>query len=197
VISGEVAVQLLQHLGTISAQLGSQTSRRHPKSSARSPHADVVKIANLAQLVNVIAPLMTREDVLVRSIFHPFRMMSERRQGVALHALVDGPTYPTRALGDVPFVDASAIQDGTTLHVFAVNRSIDQTAPLRVEIAGAVVQALANAELLTGPGAKAANTFDAEPLVAPVPFDEVRVKDGDATLDLPPLSFVAATLQLA
>ena len=160
-------------------------------------HADVVKIANLAQIVNVISPLMTRtHDVLVQSIFHPFRMMSERRQGLALRTVVDGPTYATQKHGDVPFIDASAILDKTTLQVFAVNRSVDKAAPLRVAIAGATIQGLSKAELLTGSGPKAANAFDSEPMVSPVRFDEAQMKDGNAILELPPLSFVAATFRL-
>ena len=46
-------------------------------------HADVVKIANLAQIVNVIAPILTRgDDLLIQSIFYPFEMFSKRRTGV-------------------------------------------------------------------------------------------------------------------
>ena len=57
-------------------------------------HADVVKIANLAQVVNVIAPLVTQgDDLLVQSIYHPFQMVSRRRHGVSLRTVIDGPTY--------------------------------------------------------------------------------------------------------
>ena len=48
-------------------------------------HADVVRIANLAQVANVIAPVLTRGDeLLVQSIFHPFAMFSQRRAGTSL-----------------------------------------------------------------------------------------------------------------
>jgi len=161
-------------------------------------HAGVVKIANLAQVVNVIAPLLTRGDeLLVQSIYHPFRMMSQRRHGISLHTVVDGPTYPTRAHGAVPVIDASAILDGNTLHVFAVNRSVDQAAPVVIELAGASLGALVDAEVLTGTGPKSANAFDATPEVAPQEYGEVRLKGGSAVFDLPPLSFVAATLRVA
>ena len=103
-------------------------------------HADCVKIANLAQIVNVIAPLLQHGTVtsfLVQSIYHPFRMMSERRNGISLRTVVDGPTYATRPRRAVPMIDASAILDGDVLHVFAVNRSVDQATPVRVKLAGA------------------------------------------------------------
>ena len=48
-------------------------------------HADVLKIANIAQIVNVIAPILTRgDDLLIQSIFYPFEMFAKRRDGVAL-----------------------------------------------------------------------------------------------------------------
>src|SRR5512143_3780052 len=53
-------------------------------------HADAVKIANLAQIVNVIAPLQTRgDDLLVQSIFYPFEMYARRREGVSLQVVTE------------------------------------------------------------------------------------------------------------
>ena len=98
-----------------------------------------MKIANLAQVVNVIAPLVTQgDDLLVQSIYHPFKMVSRRRHGVSLRTVVDGPTYATRTHGVVPVIDASAILDGDTLHVFAVNRSVDEAAPVGIEVARSI-----------------------------------------------------------
>jgi len=63
-------------------------------------HADVVKIANIAQIVNVIAPVLTRGDeMLIQSIFYPFEMVSRRRDGVALRVIVDGPIYESTRHG--------------------------------------------------------------------------------------------------
>jgi len=157
--------------------------------------ADVVKIANLAQVVNVIAPLRTRGDALLRqTIFHPFRMVAGRRQGTALHVAVDGPTARSRSLGDVPLVDVAAIGDGGSLHVFAVNRSPEQAAPVRIGVPGASLSP-AGGELLTGPGADAANTWEAPDVVAPEPF-AAGADGADVVFELPPLSFAAVTLSL-
>jgi alpha-N-arabinofuranosidase len=160
-------------------------------------HADVVKIANLAQVVNVIAPLLTRGDeLLVQAIFHPFRMFSRRREGVALRVGQSGPSYEARTQGATPYLDASAILGDGRLHVFAVNRSTSEAAPLRVEWLDGGVAALADAELLTGPDAKAANTFERPDVVAAHPFEAVRVAGGVASLELPPLSLVALSLRV-
>lgn len=161
-------------------------------------HADVVKIANLAQIVNVIAPLVTRGDeLLVQSIYHPFHMMTRRRKGTALQVQVHGPTYPTRAHGPVEVIDASAIVDDGALHVFVVNRSIDAHAPVTIDVAGQVLTGLAEAELLTGRDPKIANTFEAPTAVAPVAFDDVAFDGATASFELPPLSFAALTLRFA
>jgi alpha-N-arabinofuranosidase len=160
-------------------------------------HADVVKIANLAQVVNVIAPLLTRGDeLLVQSIFHPFRMFSQRREGVALRVGQSGPSYEARTHGTTPSVDASAILGDGLLHVFAVNRSTSEAAPLRVEWLGGAIAGLASAELLTGPDAKAANSFERPDVVAARSFDAVRVAGGAAALELPPLSLAALSLRV-
>jgi alpha-N-arabinofuranosidase len=160
-------------------------------------HADVVKIANLAQIVNVIAPLLTRGDeLLVQSIFHPFEMMSRRRDGVSLRVAVDGPSYEGRTSGRVPFVDASAILGEGVLHVFLTNRSERAAAPVSIEPAGSSVAALASAEILTGPGPKAANSFEHPDVVAARPFDGVLVRAGRARLKLPPLSMAALSLKV-
>ncbi len=160
-------------------------------------HADVVKIANLAQIVNVIAPLLTRgDDLLVQSTFHPFAMMSRRRAGDALRVAVDGPAYEGRTNGRVPFVDASAILGAGVLHVFLTNRSERTAAPVSIDPAGLSVAAVESAEILTGPGPKAANSFEHPDVVAARPFDEVSVRAGRARVKLPPLSMAALSLKV-
>jgi alpha-N-arabinofuranosidase len=161
-------------------------------------HADCVKIANLAQVVNVIAPILTRGDeMLIQTIYHPFQMFSKRRRGVALRPAVEGPSYRGTRQGEVHQVDCSAILDGTRLHVFAINRSQDQAAPLEVEVADRSVSRLVDAELLTGPDAKTSNSFDDPDAIRPVEFKDVTERNGRAHAVLPPLSLLAATLELA
>ena len=124
-------------------------------------HADVVKVANIAQIVNVSAPVMTDGDrLLVQSIYHPLRAFSRRRRGTALRLSLEGPTYVAKTNGTVPVIDASAILDGRRLHVFATNRDLAEPAPLSIALADGSIAALESAEIVTGPGPKAANSFD-------------------------------------
>jgi alpha-N-arabinofuranosidase len=159
-------------------------------------HADAVKIANIAQIANVIAPVLTRGDeLLVQTILYPFEMISRRRDGTALRIALDGPSYESPSHGVVPVVDASAILGEGTLSVFLTNRSLDEKAEVRVELAGAGggLAALRDAELLSGPGAKAANSFEQQDVVRSQPFAGAAVRNGVATVELPPLSFAAVT----
>ena len=107
------------------------------------------------------------------------------------------PSYLSPSYGEVHVVDTSAILDGARLQVFAVNRSADVEAPLEVALVDRSIAALESAELLTGPGPKAANSFDDPKVVLSLPFDSVDVREGRAHTTLPRLSVLAMTLQLA
>ena len=193
-------------------------------------HADVVKIANLAQIVNVIAPLLTRGDeLLIQSIFHPFEMFSQRRSGVALQIAQSGPTYAAKTNGQTPVIDASAILDrpgtGTTgvspvmrggspdptrpdaaaqesrranarLHVFLINRSLDEAAPVEIALGDGHLTAVESGQIVTGRDPKAANSFEQPNVVAAQDYREVSFAGGRATLKLPPLSFAAMTFRV-
>ena len=159
-------------------------------------HADVVKIANIAQIVNIIAPILAQPDGhLIQSIYWPFRMFSKRRTGVSLTARVEGPTYAAPSYGETTHLDASAILDGQRLHVFLTNRD-DGAAQVRVRLADARVTAATDAEIVTAPDPKTENDWDAPDRVTATPFDAYRIDADEITLEMPPMSFVAATLEL-
>jgi alpha-N-arabinofuranosidase len=164
-------------------------------------HADVVRIANIAQIVNVIAPVLTRGDeMLIQSIFYPFEMYSKRREGASLRVIVKGPTYESRNYGEAHLIDASAILDGDRLHIFVTNRNTGGPTKVNVELADGEIVDLESAEILTGPDAKAANTFEHPELVRSNPLAEadldVKISGGGLALEMPPLALVAMTLRL-
>jgi alpha-L-arabinofuranosidase len=96
----------------------------------------------------------------------------------------------------VHYLDCSAILGGSRLQVFATNRSQDEEMDLTIEVADRSIAALQSAELLTGPDAKAANSFDAPEVIRSKGFEGVQVRGGRAHTSLPPLSLLAATLEL-
>ncbi len=94
-------------------------------------HADTVKMACLAQIVNVIAPILTNKSgLLIQSIYYPFIAFSQHARGRSLKPIVSGPNVKAGERGDIPALDVSASHDPATgaLTAFIVNRS--QTTPI-------------------------------------------------------------------
>jgi alpha-N-arabinofuranosidase len=160
-------------------------------------HADVLKIANIAQIVNVIAPILTRGDDLLRqTIYYPFVMFSHRRKGVSLQPLVKGPGYESANYGYVNYLDTSAILGDGVLHCFLVNRSLEETAPVEIHYPGGTLSGKESAEIVTGPHPGMGNTLENPEAITNQSFRDVRVEENSARLILPPLSFTALTLNL-
>ena len=103
-------------------------------------HCDRVKIACLAQLVNVIAPIMTENGgrSWKQTIYYPFYFASRCARGEALQQITDTSKYDTRWYTDVPHVDTSAVlsEDGETLTIFAVNRDLEDAIILDCDLLG-------------------------------------------------------------
>lgn len=164
-------------------------------------HADVVKLANIAQIVNVIAPILTRGDeMLLQSSFYAFEMFSKRRHGTSLRPIIEGPMYDGRTNGRVCLVDSSAIIDGERLYFFATNRRIDKATTVQLRLMDKDIAALESGDLLTGPNATASNTYEKPDLVKSISFNEsdtsTKLDRGEFTMELPPLSAAALTFRL-
>jgi alpha-N-arabinofuranosidase len=124
-------------------------------------------------------------------------MYSRRKRGTALRVAVEGPGYEGKTHGRVDYVDSSAIRDGDQLHVFATNRNTTEAAEVEIRIAGANISRQISAELLTGKGAKEANSFEEPGRVRAEAFDAIKIESqGRARFELPPLSLAAVTLAL-
>ena len=103
-------------------------------------HSDRVKIACLAQLVNVIAPIMTEKDgkAWKQTIFYPFLHASLYGRGTAMKPSVKTGTHNTSKHDNVTDVEAAAVYDEKKdqLTVFAVNRCLDRKVPLELDLKG-------------------------------------------------------------
>lgn len=101
-------------------------------------NADRVKVACLAQLVNVIAPIMTETNggAWKQTIFYPFLHASRYGRGIALFPVVKSPTHPTKRHGDVTDIEAVAVFNPETeeVTVFAVNRNLEEDVVLDIDM---------------------------------------------------------------
>ena len=160
-------------------------------------HADVVRNANLSQIVNVIAPIRTRgDDMLIQSIYYTFKMFSSRRGGKSLKIDFRGPKYLTHKFGGVPYVDISATVNETVINLFAINRSVDHYAPLQVSVQREILNSVREAECFTGPSPKARNTFANPNELQSKPFNGFTISNSSLEGTLPPLSLVAVSLNI-
>jgi len=158
-------------------------------------HADTVKIANIAQLVNVIGPILTKSDALLKqSIFYAYRMISSRKGGVSLHSKVTGERYTSEAYGSVDYLDQAVTLDGRQVNLFLSNRS-DETMDISVHSDLALDEVISS-EILSAADPKTANSFEDPDQVVSMAFPGVSIKGSTATTTLPPYAFAAITLSV-
>jgi len=159
---------------------------------------DVLKIACLAQLVNVIAPILTRPDGILRqSIFYPFALFSRYASGDSLDLLVQAPTYATRMFGEQPLIDAAASYDAGQGKgaIFIVHRGRTEPLTLDLEWQGRAPYRVASISQVSGSDPKAANTFDTPDVIGIRPLPGAPVVDGRFRLQVPPLSLTVAVVE--
>ena len=101
-------------------------------------NADRVKIGCLAQLVNVIAPIMTENGgkVWKQTIFYPYMYASLYGNGTALKSAIECDSYKSNEGWDIPYLCSSVVDCGDRVVVFATNRSLDSDISLSVELDG-------------------------------------------------------------
>lgn len=156
-------------------------------------HTDRVHSASLAQLVNVIAPIMTEPGgrAYKQTTYYPFEQAAKFAAGDVLQVGIDAPTYETKKYGDVSTVDAVATRDPETgaVTVFAVNRHQDEAAQLRIDLRTLGDLDLVEATQLTHDDLTWRTTADDDARVVPVPNDTVKIVDGVLTAELPRVSW--------
>jgi alpha-N-arabinofuranosidase len=125
-------------------------------------HAATVRMANLAQLVNVIAPIVTSADgILLQTIFHPLELYRRTAGSVALDAWWDGDTFSGGSYSGVRTLDVSASLDseGKQLSVHVVNRDAAEPQDVVIELADGCFTGTLQVSTVTGPSLSTANTF--------------------------------------
>lgn len=143
-------------------------------------HADRVKAACTAQLVNVIAPIMTKQGGAAwkQTIFHPFALASKYGRGQALRLAHAG--------GDD--IDIAATRDGNRITIFALNRSLDNSRDLTVDLSGFGEMVLDVAQGVGNTDPDAVNT-ETDDNLAPFEIDKAAVADGQLHATIPPATW--------
>jgi alpha-N-arabinofuranosidase len=170
-------------------------------------NSDRVRVACLAQLVNVIAPLVTNESgVLRQSTYYPYSWALRYARGRLLDLRVESDTYPIKGTGlqadfardaNVPFLDVVATLDESAgqAAVLMLNRDLDAGRDIVLEWGDVVPTRVLACETLTGPDLKAVNTFADPRRVAPRRLDPPAAA-ARMTFNLPPRSYTVAHLAI-
>jgi alpha-N-arabinofuranosidase len=131
-------------------------------------HAHIVKMANMAQLVNVIAPMFTNEQgMFLQTIYHPLALFANNSKGKALQLFVDSPKYKSSRFDDVPYIDASTAWDNGAAVINVVNRHPSQAIECEFEAEDKQFAGRVEITEVNGPDIKAAIDFG-KTTVAPV-----------------------------
>ncbi|MCW4385213.1 alpha-N-arabinofuranosidase [Salinibacterium sp. SYSU T00001] len=162
-------------------------------------HADRVTSASLAQLVNVIAPIMTEPGgpAWRQTTFFPFALTSQLARGTVLTPRLDSDTYETKEYGVVPLVDAVATHDEEAGEsaVFLVNRSQDAATTVTLDVAALGAVAVTSAHTLSDDDIHAKNTLEEPERVGLVENGTVTLDGSTVTVTLPPVSWTAIGLE--
>jgi alpha-N-arabinofuranosidase len=128
-------------------------------------NADIVKMANMAQLVNVIAPIFTSEtDMYRQTIYYPLALFANNSFGTSLDVFVDSPTFDTEQWKSVPYLDVSVAYDKDVVVINVVNRH--RTEKIKTEIISQQGEFSGQFSVyeVNGPDIKTENTFGSEPV---------------------------------
>ncbi len=175
-------------------------------------HSDRVKVGCLAQLINVIAPIATNEDGILRhTIYYPYSWALKYAHGRALSLQPEGPGYevatlgrpvedgglPIPGFGDVKWVDVAATIDmeNKAAAVFLFNRNLEKPHDVELIWRDATPSAVKQFLTITGPDLKAGNTFSAPKQVTPQTLEYPKA-GSRMTLQLPARSYSVLSLAM-
>jgi alpha-N-arabinofuranosidase len=163
-------------------------------------HADVVKMANLAQMVNVIAPIMTnKQGLFLQPTYFPLVEYGKQRGNTALDVWVSAPTYQIDKRPQLAYLDVSSTYNPKTRELFVnvLNRSKDRDLTTRIENQTGELAPEAAIWELNHPDLKATHTFGDDQKVRPVTRNmSLTIADGGFSYTFPAHSLTIVRLKL-
>ncbi len=155
-------------------------------------NCDRVKLACLAQLVNVIAPIMTNADGLIRqTIYYPYSWALQFAHGSALQLLTESPSYEVSGMGSVPSLDVAGTVNAADgkVSIFLLNRDLAKAHVVEILWEDAAPAKMLASFVLTGSDLKASNSFEAPQRVIPQTLEKPSTSGGRTRFELPARSY--------
>ncbi len=160
-------------------------------------NADIVKMANLAQLVNVIAPMMVTDGVLWKqTTFYPLELFGRNSYGYTLDALVQCDKYDAGEYKNVPYLDVSTVYNGTSgeLIINVVNRHAEKA--IETTIANQYGKLAGKATVYEVNSAKLTDENTVKEQVVKTKQKEINVKESGFVYSFPAHSFTMIKVKL-
>ena len=159
-------------------------------------HCRRVKMANLAQTVNVLqAVILTEgEKMLLTPTYHVLEMYKVHQDAALLPLEITGANYTVNG-ESLPAVSGSASrnQEGI-VHISLVNIDAQQAQPVSIDL-GEGAPSVVSGRILSSDDVRDHNTFDTPAKVTPTAYDQATVDGNTLTVSLPPFSVVVLTLE--
>ena len=155
-------------------------------------NADRVKLGCLAQLVNVIAPIMTNGSGLFRqTIYYPYSWALRMAWGDALNVLAEAPEYEVSEMGKVPYLDVVATfsKEKGNASVFILNRDLERAHQVDLVWEDTAPTRVISASVLTGSDLKAVNSFGSPKTVVPTELSKPLTSGGHTKFEVPARSY--------
>lgn len=144
-------------------------------------NADRIKMACMAQLVNVIAPIMTENEgrSWKQTIYYPYMHASVFGRGVSLSPVISSPVYDTKDFTDVPYIDSAAVynEEKDEVTIFALNRHIEESLDFSIDVRSFEDYRLVEHIVLEHDDLKAVNTVN-EQVVKPHNNGNAKLDNG-------------------
>lgn len=159
-------------------------------------HADRVRIANLAQCVNVLQAviLTNKEKMILTPTYHVMEMYNVHQDATLVPVSLNGVQY-VQGNDSLPALSASASKDKNgVFHVSLVNIDPNKAASISLELAGAAAKQVSG-RIVASPRVQDYNSFENPDKVVPVPFNGASLKGSTLQVKLPPASVVVLELK--
>ena len=169
--------------------------------NALHKHADRVKMANIAQVANVLqAMVLTKGDqMIVTPTYYVFKMYNPHKGGKFIPLNIDTPTTDVRSERreyerTVPMISATATEKDGVVTISVANTSLKDAAEITIPLKSLNVNTIQNADILHSEKISDFNDFDSPEKVKPEPFKGAEIKNGNLTLKLPKASITSISL---
>jgi len=161
-------------------------------------HADRVKMANIAQIANVLQSMwLTKDGMLVLTpTYYVFKMYKPHKDAVAIPLTVNAPNAIAKT-GNRPFPTLSVTASkaaGGKVTVSITNPMLDESQEVEVPLAGLATK-IASAEILTAKAPTAHNTFENPDVVKTEAFKGAKIAKGTLSVKMPAMSIVSITME--